>query len=388
MAQCSVGIFLDTTKNPTNKLKGFSTIRVASAALRIAWAYHNESVNLAIAAQIFVAAGTVILYIVNLFLSQRIMRARHPDIGWSKPFTLFMGPGVIGITFISLIMIIVTVIQTYFTLNANTHRIDHDILLFGTTEFAVASFIPVIVILITLAIPRRSYIDKFGNGKYKTKVGIALTGSILVALGSAYRAGTAWLPTALLSAPEKWYFSKACFYVFDYGLDIVVLYLYLISRVDKRFYVPDGAQGAGSYGGDVLADGVPPSWDFEAYMRSGGSDNFGGDETTLDDGRSTRASSYLEMDARSGKWNVKSLSHTTIADTLRGEGNPKVRKRICADDSLELPEDYEMQTRGTMQSRTSTLTTEGRAKDGHWNDRSAGPSRAGTYASEAGPSRL
>jgi len=300
---------------------GFSTIRVCSAALRIAWAYHPESVNVAIAAQIFVAAGTVILYIVNLFLAQRLFRARHPQVGWTKPFSLFMGPVVIGITFIALIMIIVTVIQTFFTLNNDIHRIDHSILLFGVTEFAVASFIPVLAILVMLIMPRRTYIDKFGNGKFKTKVGIALTGSILVCLGSAFRCGTSWLPTAFIGEPEKWYFSKACFYVFDYGIDVVVLYLYLISRVDKRFYIPDGAQGAGAYAGDVLAEDIPPSWDFEAYMRS--HNHFEGDETTLDDGRSTMAStkapSYLEMDTRSGKWNIRDSSHVSLGDTLHGK---------------------------------------------------------------------
>jgi len=293
--------------------------------LRIAWAYNRRSVNLAIAAQIFVAAGTVILYIINLFLAQRLMRARHPHIGWSKPFSIFIGPFVIGTTFTALILIIITSVQAYFTLDANTHRIDHYILLAGVTEFAVASFIPIIVILIMLMIPRRTYIDKFGNGKYKTKVAIALIGTTLIALGSAFRAGGAWLPAASINAPVKWYFSRTCFYIFDYGLEVIVLYMYLIARIDKRFYVPDGSKGAGAYSGDVVAESASRSWDYEAYLKYH-ENAFDSDGVTLgDDGRTTRASertpSYLEMDRRSGKWNMREMSHVTLSSTLNGMHN-------------------------------------------------------------------
>lgn len=289
---------------------------MCSCGLRIAWSYHQDSVNLAIAAQIFVEAGTVILYIVNLFLAQRMMRARHPHIGWWKPFTIIMGPVIIGITFISLAFIIVAGILSYFTLNANTQRITYDILCFGETEFAVASFIPIVVILLMLVIPRRTYIDKFGAGRYKTKVIIALVGSILVSLGSAFRAATTWLPEVSVESTPKWYFSKTCFYIFDYGLDIMVLYLYLITRVDRRFYVPDGAQGAGAYSGDVVEEPPSQAWDYEIYMRTR---RFEGDETTLDqDGESIVEPSYLEMDPKSGKWNMldPSRSHITLASTL------------------------------------------------------------------------
>jgi len=173
-----------------------------------------------------------------------------------------------------------------------------------------------------LMIPRRTYIDKFGNGKYKTKIGIALTGTVLVALGSAFRAGGAWLPTAFLTEPTKWYFSRTCFYVFDYGLEVIVLYMYLIARIDKRFYVPDGSQGAGAYSGDVVAEPPTRSWDYEAYLKYH-ENAFDSDGVTLgEDGRTTRGSertpSYLEMDQRSGKWNVREMSHVTLSSTLHG----------------------------------------------------------------------
>src|ERR1700685_324481 len=52
-------------------LTGFCMARVATLVLRISWANRPHNVRLAIAAQIFVNAGVLIIYIVNLILAQR-----------------------------------------------------------------------------------------------------------------------------------------------------------------------------------------------------------------------------------------------------------------------------------------------------------------------------
>lgn len=49
-----------------------------------AWSKHNDNTRLAIAASIFVSAGVVLLYVINLIYAQRIFRAYHPKIGHSK----------------------------------------------------------------------------------------------------------------------------------------------------------------------------------------------------------------------------------------------------------------------------------------------------------------
>ncbi|KAJ8112869.1 hypothetical protein OPT61_g4866 [Boeremia exigua] len=43
------------------------------------------------------------------------------------------------------------------------------------------------------------------------------------------------------------YFHKAAFYVVNFAVEIVVVALYAGMRVDRRFWVPDGAKGPGSY---------------------------------------------------------------------------------------------------------------------------------------------
>jgi hypothetical protein len=49
------------------------------------------------------------------------------------------------------------------------------------------------------------------------------------------------------AADPAWYDSKACFYVFNFGVEIIVVALYIVLRVDKRFHVPDGSKAPGDY---------------------------------------------------------------------------------------------------------------------------------------------
>jgi hypothetical protein len=49
------------------------------------------------------------------------------------------------------------------------------------------------------------------------------------------------------SQPLPAYYSRACFYVFNFVVEIIAVYLYAFLRVDLRFHIPDGARGPGSY---------------------------------------------------------------------------------------------------------------------------------------------
>ena len=60
----------------------FSVARVATLAVRVAWAADPRNAHLALAGTILVNAGVLVLYIINFLLAQRILRARRPSIGW------------------------------------------------------------------------------------------------------------------------------------------------------------------------------------------------------------------------------------------------------------------------------------------------------------------
>lgn len=298
-----------------NLAPGFCKIRIVATVLRIVWSYYPHNVNLAIAANVFVQAGIIILFIVNLFFTQRLMRARHPHIGWSKPFKILIPPVTVAITVISLLMVIVVGIQSSFTTSTNTLRIDRDIQLYSLTCFACIAFLPIPVVLVMLAIPRRTYIDKFGAGRFRTKVIILVLSAALLTLGAAFRAGTDWLPETLLSDAKPWYFSKACFYVFDFTIEIIVVLMYLVVRVDRRFYVPDKTAGPGEYSGDVVTE--TPPWPEDVYANS--QSHLSYERSFYDDSASISMKSYLEVDPRSGRYSLKHVSRESVASDLGPE---------------------------------------------------------------------
>jgi len=223
--------------------------RIATSVLRIASISLPHDIPLSIAAQIFVAAGVVLIFVINLFFTQRIIRAQHPNLGWNKLVSLFFIATYVLIV-ITLIMLITSVVQMFYTLNRDIRQIDRDIQLYGLTYFAFVSFLPAILLAISLAIPRTSPVDKFGHPDYRLRhnILIVLAGSLTLCLGASYRAGTAYLPPVPRSQPLPGYYHRACFYIFNFVLEIMVVYFYAFVRIDKRFHIPNGAHGPGSYG--------------------------------------------------------------------------------------------------------------------------------------------
>ena len=226
---------------------GFCMARTATCVMRIVWANRPTNVRVAIAAQIFVAAGVILLFVVNIIFTQRILRATHPHSGWHPLFSLAF-KAVYVLVILTLAMLITSVIQSFYTLNNNTHRIDRDIQLYGQTFYTIISFAPIPMIVGGLIIPRKTRVEKFGSGRFRTKVAILLVSAFLLCLGASYRVGTSFkTPRPRNESPA--YLSKACFYIFNFTVEILVIYLYVILRVDMRFYIPNGAHMAGDYEG-------------------------------------------------------------------------------------------------------------------------------------------
>ena len=64
---------------------GFCMARITTYIMRIAWAKKPNNINLGIAASVFVSAGVILLFIINMNYAQRILRGYHPKFGNSKP---------------------------------------------------------------------------------------------------------------------------------------------------------------------------------------------------------------------------------------------------------------------------------------------------------------
>ncbi|CAG8179252.1 unnamed protein product [Penicillium olsonii] len=226
---------------------GFCMSRIVANAIRIAWACHGSNISLAIAAQIFVAAGVLLLFILNLLYAQRMFRAVYPVLGWTRAVS-WAFKALYTLVVITIIMVITCVVQSMYNLNTNTLRIDRDIQLYGQTYFAIISFLPIPLLLVVLLSPNRKQIEQFGSGTWIAKVLIVALVALLLCLGASFRAATSWMPPRPFTDPA-WYHSKACFYVFDFGIDILVVAIFFVARVDQRFWVPNGSSQVRHYRG-------------------------------------------------------------------------------------------------------------------------------------------
>lgn len=227
-------------------LFGFCMSRIMTMTLRMVWAVHPLSVSIAVTANIFVAAGVVLLYVINLLFAQRIIRACHPNAGW-HPLLHYAFESIYILCLLSLFAVVTSVIQSPYTLNLNTRRIDHDIQLYGGTYYAIVSFLPIPLVVGGLAIPRKTRVEKFGSGRFRHKIAILISAAVLLCAGASFRAGANYAGGERPRTDPANYQSKACFYIFNFTVEIIVVYLYVIVRVDKRFFVPNNSHGPGDY---------------------------------------------------------------------------------------------------------------------------------------------
>lgn len=165
-----------------------------------------------------------------------------------------------------LAIVITATVQTFYTLNPHVKRIDRDLQITTSTYLLLISFLPIPMVVFGLIVPRKTRLEKFGSGKWRSKIWILLGSAVLLCLGASFRSAT----TYKNPRPKNdlaWYQAKWCFYFFNFVIEIIVVYLYLLVRVDRRFIIPNGSKGPGDYLGQQMQQRSRESVD-EAPRRS------------------------------------------------------------------------------------------------------------------------
>lgn len=224
---------------------GFCMARVATMVLRIAWTTRETNAGLAIAANIFLNVGVVLIYIVLLVLALRVFRATHPSLGWNNIFrkTLRVAYCLLGC---ALILIISFTILSFYTLNLKLRNVSLWITRASILYFLVINLVTVVLLLLSWLLPRASNSETFGTGSMQSKLIIVAVGEFFSLFIAGFRMGVGW-SNARPASDSPWYDGKAPFYVIEFGFEIVVLYLLLLSRFEKRFWVPNGSTKPGDY---------------------------------------------------------------------------------------------------------------------------------------------
>ena len=260
----------DFEKYHTDIESVFCLTRVIATCLRIAWACHPTDIHVGIAASVFVYAGIVLLYLANLFFAQRIVRAQHPPFGWSKPCTVLF-PVTFIVTIGTVLCLVAAVIVSFYTLDTYSRHAAREIQRYGSTMLAIIAFLPFAIVGISSLARRHPIIrktkttDKFGEGSMRAKVAVCLFSAAFLCLGASFHAGTILTSPVPIETstnppqpvPVPGYLSKACLYIFNFTIEVCVCLLWLSFRIDKRFYVPDGANGPFSYAGGFVFAGEP-----------------------------------------------------------------------------------------------------------------------------------
>ncbi|KAI1868553.1 uncharacterized protein JN550_006469 [Neoarthrinium moseri] len=234
-------------------LFGLSMARTAALAMRIAWATHQTNISIGIAANILTQAGVVLLFVANLFFAQRIVRAYHPTFGWHTGARIvfrFLVASVIA----CLIMVIVCTVHSFYTLDTVARQMDRKVQLTAGVYLAFLAFVPAPAVIIASLFPSKTRVEKFGQGRFRTKIALLLFTSLLLTLGAGFRVGTNF--AARPQNDPAWYHHKACYYCFNYAIEIIVSTLYAAVRFDRRFHIPDGAKGPGDYAQGVTGPRV------------------------------------------------------------------------------------------------------------------------------------
>ncbi|KAI0114314.1 hypothetical protein GGR51DRAFT_503877 [Nemania sp. FL0031] len=229
-------------------LFGFSMSRIVTFILRILWATHQHNVRIAIAANVFVNAGVLVVYVVNLIFAQRILRAKQPSVGWHPSISIVLKAFYVGIGG-ALVLVIYAVVQGSYTLDlARLHAV-RDIQLAAVTYLLVFTTLPLWLLAVAhFLLPKSADEELFGHGSMRTKVLINVVSTCLCITIAGFKTGTAWEAPRPISDPA-WYHSKPAFYVFGFVLEIFVLSILTFSRVDKRFHIPNGSSQPGDYSG-------------------------------------------------------------------------------------------------------------------------------------------
>ncbi|KAG6360402.1 hypothetical protein INS49_011461 [Diaporthe citri] len=202
-------------------------------------------------AQIFFNGGAAVIFVVNIFFAQRIVRSMHPGVGWSVPFSL--GTVILAISVPPVIILQITSISVFFLSTDNPDRADAAVALLKTGSswnIWLVSF-PFLVTFLACSIPGPKP-EKFGSGNLRVKTSLAMLGAALLATGATVRTYATFNPRPPNSGDVL--YSKPVFYITQFSFEIIVVALYAFARIDLLFHVPNGSSQPGDYSANRAAD--------------------------------------------------------------------------------------------------------------------------------------
>ncbi|OLN93271.1 hypothetical protein CCHL11_08328 [Colletotrichum chlorophyti] len=224
----------------------FCAIRTVTCIFRIVWSTMTTR-YIVFFAVLFENSGPSLLYAVNMFFAQRLVRSIHPRVGWFPAFSQITFVLLISVP-VFLILNLVSVVLIFFSQgNPDRQKTGEDLLKFGSSWNTWLSVFPILIVSMALAVPGPKP-ERFGTGSQRVKVALLYFASLLLSTGQVVRMYTLFNPQ--LPGTDSTIFGKAVFYTTGFFFEITVVALYAIFRIDLRYHIPNGSSGPGDYSGD------------------------------------------------------------------------------------------------------------------------------------------
>lgn len=112
-----------------------------TCVLRIFTAVLHENTKIHIAYIVFLNVGAILMLMLNLALARRLMRAKFPSLGFHAVCSVLFW-GLSALCILAMIIDLVVIIQTFFTVDNYTKSFDRKVQVYAVTTFAVIAFIP------------------------------------------------------------------------------------------------------------------------------------------------------------------------------------------------------------------------------------------------------
>ena len=234
-------------------LFGFSISRVTTFILRLAVANRPTNVSLAIAAGIFINVGILILYVIVLLLALRVLRATHPRLGWNPILRKATKVGYYGVA-VALILVIAFRVLSFYTLDQGKQTATLWIQRVAILYLLLFNIAYLVFFLLSVMLPPAQESENFGKyGSMRSKLNIVSLAGFVTLIIAGFRMGTTWSPPQPASNPP-WWDGKVAFYLILFGLEVFVLYFLTFTRIDQRFWIPNGSGKRCNYSGTTGLD--------------------------------------------------------------------------------------------------------------------------------------
>jgi len=196
-------------------------------SMRIASTLDGYNGHIYVAYQLFVATMEPIFILANLAFAHQIIRSQHG--GGILSTIVFLG--VYFLMFLAWAMQLAGLGQTFFTLDFYTRDFDYNFQIWATTFYAFASLLPIGFVFLSCLTPKRK--RRGGAGIYLS-AWVLVVGSLLIALQAWYIAAVFWIGRTSRFLPLPDFMSRAWYYFIIWTIDIIVVFLYIFARVDRR----------------------------------------------------------------------------------------------------------------------------------------------------------